>query len=222
MEGCPIYLPPPDLTPNSLEATFRWTKRNVIILSQTCDIVKGREKITEVLLCLVWNRSEHTDGHLSTNRGMEDARRGQLPSQHVLDECKLAEIEKEFRIVDFRCIYTLPLDFCRSFAAKSPNRIRFRTYAVVSKNRQLPPACGGTKGGNPKFCVSPKVVTSLSRASLSGFCPFFHVSWFTYRYSGVQKITRSNLILAKHYGFTDEELDFIINYDIKYRMGLGN
>ena len=29
-------------------------------------------------------------------------------------------------------------------------------------------------------------------------------------------------VLVKHYGFTDEELDFIINYDIKYRMGLGN
>ena len=29
-------------------------------------------------------------------------------------------------------------------------------------------------------------------------------------------------VLKKHYGFTDEELDFIINYDIKYRMGLGN
>jgi hypothetical protein len=26
-------------------------------------------------------------------------------------------------------------------------------------------------------------------------------------------------MLARHYGFTDEELDFIINYDIKYRMG---
>jgi Eco57I restriction-modification methylase len=26
-------------------------------------------------------------------------------------------------------------------------------------------------------------------------------------------------LLAVHYGFTDEELDFIINYDIKYRMG---
>ena len=35
----------------------------------------------------------------------------------------------------------------------------------------------------------------------------------------IDKIDR---ILAKHYGFTDEELDFIINYDIKYRMGLGN
>ena len=25
--------------------------------------------------------------------------------------------------------------------------------------------------------------------------------------------------LARHYGFTEEQLDFIINYDIKYRMG---
>ena len=29
-------------------------------------------------------------------------------------------------------------------------------------------------------------------------------------------------VLAQHYGFTDEELDFIINYDIKYRLGLGS
>ena len=35
----------------------------------------------------------------------------------------------------------------------------------------------------------------------------------------IDKIDR---VLAKHYGFTDEELDFIINYSIKYRMGLGN
>jgi len=26
-------------------------------------------------------------------------------------------------------------------------------------------------------------------------------------------------VLAAHFGFTHEELDFIINYDIKYRMG---
>ena len=26
-------------------------------------------------------------------------------------------------------------------------------------------------------------------------------------------------VLAEHYGFTDEELDFIITYDIKHRMG---
>ena len=29
----------------------------------------------------------------------------------------------------------------------------------------------------------------------------------------------ANRILAQHYGFTEEELDDLINYDIKYRMG---
>lgn len=34
-------------------------------------------------------------------------------------------------------------------------------------------------------------------------------------------IDKIDEVLAKHYGFTDEELDFIINYDIKYRLGRG-
>ena len=32
-------------------------------------------------------------------------------------------------------------------------------------------------------------------------------------------IDEIDCVLAEHYGFTAEELDFIINYDIKYRMG---
>jgi len=32
-------------------------------------------------------------------------------------------------------------------------------------------------------------------------------------------IDQIDTVLAQHYGFTEEELDFIINYDIKYRMG---
>ena len=32
-------------------------------------------------------------------------------------------------------------------------------------------------------------------------------------------IDKIDKVFAKHYAFTDEELDFIINYDIKYRMG---
>ena len=32
-------------------------------------------------------------------------------------------------------------------------------------------------------------------------------------------IDRLDTVLAQHYGFTGEELDFIINYGIKYRMG---
>ena len=28
-------------------------------------------------------------------------------------------------------------------------------------------------------------------------------------------------VLAEHYDFTPEKLDFIINYDVKYRLGAG-
>ncbi len=40
-------------------------------------------------------------------------------------------------------------------------------------------------------------------------------------YMGKSKhiIDKIDRVLAKHYGLTEEELDFIINYDIKYRMG---
>ena len=33
-------------------------------------------------------------------------------------------------------------------------------------------------------------------------------------------LNESDAVLAENYGFTDEELDFIINYDVKYRLGL--
>jgi hypothetical protein len=40
-------------------------------------------------------------------------------------------------------------------------------------------------------------------------------------YGGQSKpiIDEIDRVLARHYGFTDEEVEFIINYDIKYRMG---
>jgi len=42
----------------------------------------------------------------------------------------------------------------------------------------------------------------------------------TFEYSACKPIIDEiDRVLAAHYGFTDEELDFIINYDIKYRMG---
>lgn len=42
----------------------------------------------------------------------------------------------------------------------------------------------------------------------------------TYQKSNSKSIMDEiDTVLARHYGFTDEELDFIINYDIKYRMG---
>lgn len=56
-----------------------------------------------------------------------------------------------------------------------------------------------------------RVIYSKTRGAVSSFtfeaCKSKHI------------IDQIDVVLAEHYGFTDEELDFIINYDIKYRMG---
>ena len=130
LEHCPVFAPPPDLTLNSLEdgeGIFEWEERDVIIMSQSCDLVKSREKVEEVLLCAVWNRLELAQlpgGNLSSKGGMEQARKGRLAGLQMLNKCDLPHAETDFRVVDFRRTYTLPLDFCREFARKSQNRIR--------------------------------------------------------------------------------------------------
>ena len=52
-------------------------------------------------------------------------------------------------------------------------------------------------------------VSNSIRTEFDSFYPLFSKSI----------IDEIDTALAEHYGFTDEELDFIINYDIKYRMG---
>ena len=47
---------------------------------------------------------------------------------------------------------------------------------------------------------------------------FANITFFKQKKTTTRKFDEMNHVLAQHYGFTDEELDFIINYDIKYRM----
>ena len=123
LEACHVFLPPKELAAGRLDSvTFLVEERDLIVMSQTCDIIA--EKITEVLLCAVWLRSELTDGHLSTEKGMEDARRGNLPGFHLLNQCQLSHFEREVRVVDFRRVYSLPLGFVKAFAENAGTRIR--------------------------------------------------------------------------------------------------
>jgi len=115
IESCPVYLPVEDLDDPTL-AMFDWEERDLIVLSQSCDLVPGREKLTEVLLGTVWDRSELT-GYLATSKGMEDARRGNLPGFHVLAACEANGFSREVRVVDFRRVFSLPVRFVRKKAA---------------------------------------------------------------------------------------------------------
>lgn len=133
LEDCPVFSPPSNLTLNSsrdpeAETLFEWERKDVIIMSQSCDLVPGREKVEDVLLCIIWNISEivaeFVSGDLSARSIKEQLRKGQRPAFQMLNECDLPDAQREFRVVDFRRTYTLPVSFCRKFAETSSKRIR--------------------------------------------------------------------------------------------------
>jgi hypothetical protein len=68
-----------------------------------------------------------------------------------------------------------------------------------------------------------RLATDLQAHSELRKMSFKHIGTLTIQcmYPGRSKpiIDEIDRVLAQHYGFTGEELDFIINYDIKYRLG---
>src|SRR5438045_4209628 len=100
-EECPVLLPRTDFDPIGPDTLlFDEEVRDIIILSQTCDLVVGREKVTEVLLCPLWPQSQFSASHyLASAKGMEDARRGILPAFHLIAACRDRRFEREIRVV---------------------------------------------------------------------------------------------------------------------------
>ena len=128
LENCPVFGPPDELAIHSVapgsQVTFSCKTRDVIVMSQSCDIVKNREKLEHVLLCGLWHREElNEDKFFSQDKHWEQARCGRLPAYHVLAKCELPSFDYDVRLVDFRRVYSLPLNFVRTFTLASP-RIR--------------------------------------------------------------------------------------------------
>jgi|SRR5665213_592244 len=128
VENFPVFLPPDDMVVDTKgqpsSTTFKWKEQDLIVMSQSCDLVKGREKVDDILLCAVWKRSELAgDANLGKDSGMEDARKGRLPAFHVLAPSMIEEFEREVRVIDFRRVYSLPVSFVRS-RAETAKRLR--------------------------------------------------------------------------------------------------
>lgn len=129
LENCPVFVLPSEIQMDPASAATKlyevpFENRDVIIMSQTCDMVKGREYISEVLLCSVWKRSDFTEGLMSKKDDWNNARKGRLPGFHVLNKCELKGFKRDFSVVDFRRVHSLPLGLTREIAVALGKRIR--------------------------------------------------------------------------------------------------
>lgn len=112
---CPVFSPPQNIESTG-EAEITLTRRDVIIMTQSCDL--DRDKSLEVLLCGLYQRSQIPATHkLAKIDNLEHTRKGNMPAFHLLAGCDLDGFERELTIVDFRRVYSLPFEFIQRQAA---------------------------------------------------------------------------------------------------------
>jgi len=100
------------------------------------------------------------------------------------------------------------LSNCRDFGSKEFDE--YRIGQITHSNREALSRLGEQLGAQLRSTAGLS-----SRKYPSGFIEYEEY----YPWKAKQIIDEIDHVLAKHYGFTEEELDFIIDYDIKYRMG---
>ncbi len=77
------------------------------------------------MLCGINFTTEFSDDNnqgLGRNR-LEQIRKGQIVSNHILNKCSLPDFEKDYRIVDFRRVMSLTIGFIRELANKNSPRL---------------------------------------------------------------------------------------------------
>lgn len=121
--NCPVVIPP-SLISKSKKVSLDVIEYNVIIMSQSCDLVQ--RKLDLVLVCPIWPLSEFEQRFnlLKSNNGKERLRRGNVPGYHLLNKCKLNGFNTDYFIVDFRSVYSVPFDFLENFVQTKEKRIR--------------------------------------------------------------------------------------------------
>jgi hypothetical protein len=131
LENLPVYVPV-DLSrpfgPTGREAEFKIQDQDVIIVTQSCDMVEGQSGSQEmILVCPIWKLSDGAlDPRIQSGYIRNLCRRGLLLGYHMLPECGSKDYSREISVVSFRDEWSLPLAYVRAEAAKSAGRLRLR------------------------------------------------------------------------------------------------
>lgn len=121
IKDCPVVIPPSEISDN---IEVRIINYDIVIMSQSCDLVQ--RKLDLVLVCPVWslNEFEKKSDFFKSKQGKESLRQGNVPGYHLLNKCEIDEFTTDYMVVDFRSVYSVPFDFIVELAQKRGKRIR--------------------------------------------------------------------------------------------------
>lgn len=123
LDNCPIVTPPLEIVEKN-NVNVDVFKYNVVIMSQSCDLVE--KKIDIVLVCPLWplEKVGMQEGFYKSKEGKEALRKGNAPGYHLLNVCELDDFKRDYQVVDFRNVFGVPIDILLSLAKSEEKRLR--------------------------------------------------------------------------------------------------
>ena|SRR5258705_7279144 len=128
-EQCPVFKPPLGLNAEELRSLKSPTpvptdSFDAVVISQSCDI--EARKIRSVLLCPhdSWEEFAKSEPGTRPETLWNSLTKGYYVGVHLLQKCEIAGFERGYRVVDFRLVFTLPLEYVESLASHGAPRLR--------------------------------------------------------------------------------------------------
>lgn len=123
IDRCPIVIPSSTISEGK-KISADVMEYNVVVMSQSCDLEE--KKLDLVLVCPVWplTEFEKTSDFFKSRKGKEALRQGNVPGYHLLNRCEMDGFKKDYLVVDFRSVYSVPFNLLTSLATSRRERLR--------------------------------------------------------------------------------------------------
>lgn len=125
----PILMPPKKIEEEKgkFKITPNITRKDVVILSQSCDLEQNKIKIITVCPFITLSDFVKNNEIFKDDTKKEDLRRGYVPYLHLLDKVSEKHFNNEMLVVNFRNIYTANNEFLKDFVIKQSERIALKS-----------------------------------------------------------------------------------------------
>lgn len=130
IKGCPVpILKEFNINKEGQNVRAEISKIDGIVLTQACDIANN--KVENIILCAITAKSEFEEMQREAGRSEKEIKRniegiikGQQNAYHIINEYKSEEFEQDFYIINFKDIFSVPVDVARDVAEKNGRRLR--------------------------------------------------------------------------------------------------
>jgi hypothetical protein len=107
--------------------SFRAEEFDLIVMTQSCDLANNRAPLVACCPTHSLRRFEEFSPKFKKSGAWESVRQGRQEGLHLLSSTTKPEDNTDALVVDFRSIYSLPVDYLRRHAAKLGPRSRLRS-----------------------------------------------------------------------------------------------